>query len=557
MNTSIRFCLGLLLCAAAFGMGSLFLQAPARQPAVGPIPDACPQNQPLHICVLDVALSSIQVKKITEDMLSSDSFTTVTGSNEKTIVYNVTPSKFRLSALFYNIAEHGTPAQIERALGFFDVPLDKLFIPERMPDPSSKDHAQPQQDTTLHLKLILLAALKKEDEISHVLKKLQKMSTFKNRDVRSPQSSVLQIYLKRHTLDDTLAIFKAIYDLGVITLPAAFPDTFVKSCACYLQYRNLLIELLYADRFQDALGIHQMLKHEKITDHEESENLLSAHSRRSQENAVHEYYKQTCKRTFDDLQKHQPSSMAYITKAIRLFELQCSRDDKEIAKQISVPANAAGISASYWVRLNEIVSPQHAHASIDMLATLETPLTLPYLETLSFLNPYIAADACRARGDEKCVGYVADIVSRQETFRTTPVEIGSTPLRFQIEDLSFNGEHLSKTTGTTKDRNKSQSQIRFTDFDAIAFKREFGLLPIPPVPELVIERPNLTQIEIKEDLSCDSIQANDPTGLERAACVGWHLFSVRPPRRGYDESAYLRRQHMLNLYTDGETKKGR
>lgn len=227
-----------------------------------------------------------------------------------------------------------------------------------------------------------------------------------------------------------------------------------------------------------------------------------------------------------------------------MINAECLRRHKDIAAALDIPETPASAAAHRIGQARHAFdiarAQQTAHESADMLQRLEKPLTGDDLESLAFLDPFIAADLCRSQQNEKCVGHVADIISRKEEFRHTPVAPNTAQGTYRIEQIDLNGQGL-KPTGNISAREKNTALPRFHDEDIAAFKREFDLLPalnVPTMPALP-DKPGLGKSP-----DCTKIRADDTQGLSAAACLLMSQSYICPGTNTWD----ARRQYLLNPY---------
>lgn len=492
-----------------------------------------------------MALGSLRTDVLNKDLSENRIEPRLTGTSGKTITYNAAPEIHRFELLFFYIADYGTPAQIERALALFNIPFENLFIP------ATAD--APVRDTAFSAKLHLLAAANKQNEIADLLRKQQSVAEFDPALIGAAQSTVISAYLRRRSLDETLSIFNLIYKGKPKSNPSDLVTIPIKRFPTYV---SLIIELLYAGRFDDAAEIYQKTKKEFSSwkERETSEDLLAAYARRSQQGTARRYYKNFCNEAFENFQKHETYNIVSARHLARLVDSECLRHDKSIAHKIDL-SSIADTPKTNAVRIkNNIIEKatltQDAHSNVERLAHLKKPLIGNDLENLVFLDPYVAADTCRINGDEKCVGHVADIISRTESFRQATTELKNTSHRFQIQTFDINRKTQTNTSNTTQAKDKNYAQPRFEPVDVAAFKREFGLMPALAAPKPVRPPTPLSRQEIEEGLECAPAKVNDPMGLKYAACLGWHLFQLTDTR-----DTYLWVQHLMNPYVDWVAKK--
>lgn len=461
-----------------------------------------PCTAPAHLCQFDAALNSITIGKISESWLQSTH-----GASRHAL------------QVFDKIAHHGTAAQQQRALGFFDLSPEEFF------------EADNPRSTTLHLTLMLLAALNKTDEIINLLGQIKPIAARDNRTV--PFDHILRLYQLRHGTDATVALQDRLKDLR----PTPIADIDLER-----SHLRLMTEILYADKFDDAQKLHANMRFSLARHAEASENLLLAYARRHDQGKS--YYRHYCESLLKDTQDHlqDTAKMAHLVE--RLISAECLRHQKDIAAALDIPEIPAAAAAHRIGQARHAFdvarAQQTAHESADMLQRLERPLTGDDLESLAFLDPFIAADLCRLQKNEQCVGYVADIITRKEEFRHTPVSSTMAQGTWRIERIDLNGKGL-KPAGHISAAEKNIALPRFHDEDIETFKREFGLLPalnVPAMPALP-DKPGQGKSP-----DCTKIRADETQGLSTAACLLMSQSYICPGTNTWD----ARRQYLLNPY---------
>ncbi|HRI77490.1 MAG TPA: hypothetical protein PLX33_10970 [Alphaproteobacteria bacterium] len=495
---------------------SLFFSSPANAEQE---PFECPEETPIHSCIIDRMLDAYAP-------YHPRPYAGVSG------LHPAAGLDYYFSNQAALVAEHGSPAQIQRMLDILDAPPEKLFIPFR------KENRKTQENGALVAKLLLMAAQGKHREVAKVLHELTHNKSFRPSGA-PPQHPIISFYINRQDLDRALQAVKELYTLkfhigrnsivwGDMRVFVTFP------------LDNLVTDFLLENRPQDAM---QVLAAMGLSSNNTSNArlLVASYARQRFDKESRAYFESFCKDLLTAQQGMPEENIPYsYAKTIGSMAIAgCLRANARFAAAVRhvspappPPDTKIGDNrVQQFTKINNAwkiaESFQKAHAALAEAEKKGLPLDEPVLERIAVHRPEVAADACKKTADADCLKRLFRLLEKNNA------ESPSSPEGRRALFDNLNGTSYA------------------TSLDSL--KREFGYIPALPVPEKTWPSPT-TRAETMEKLrECQRAQ-KDGQFFSYTACLQQTALDAVEDARAKNDKLLLRQMHIINPHKDWATQ---